>query len=106
MGDAVVRQQFLDDGTAVIELRGELDMAINNALRVLLVETVTKATPARVVIDMLHVSFVDSTGIGALVAGFNAANEAGIEYTVRSMAPFVERQLRLVGLYDQLSHAQ
>ncbi|MFC4108567.1 STAS domain-containing protein [Micromonospora zhanjiangensis] len=106
MGDAVVRQQFLDDGTAVIELRGELDLAINDALRVLLVETVTKAAPARIVIDMLHVSFVDSTGIGALVAGFNAAEEAGIEYSVRSMAPFVERQLRVVGLYDQLARPE
>jgi anti-anti-sigma factor len=106
VGDAVVRQQLLDDGTAVIELRGELDMAINDALRVLLVETVTKATPTRIVIDMLHVSFVDSTGIGALVAGFNAANEAGVEYTVRSMAPFVERQLRVAGLYDQLAHSE
>ncbi|MEV0731831.1 STAS domain-containing protein [Polymorphospora sp. NPDC050346] len=102
MGDAVVNQQKLDDGTVVVELRGELDLATNDALRAMLVDLVEAQRPPRIVVDLLHVSFVDSTGIGALLAGYNAAIDSGVGYRVRAVAPFVERQLRLTGVYGQL----
>src|SRR5205814_1810450 len=73
MGDAVVNRSVEPDGTVVVELRGELDLAINEALRLLLVETAATVRPPAIVVDMLHVSFVDSTGIGALAAGYRAA---------------------------------
>jgi hypothetical protein len=50
---------------------------------------------------MRHVSFVDSTGMGALLAGYNAAKAAGVGYAV-PVASFVEKQLRTTGLYDRL----
>jgi len=102
MGDAVVNRSVQPDGTVVIELRGELDLAINEALRLLLVETASTVRPPRIEVDMRHVSFVDSTGIGALAAGYTAARAAGVEFTVRDLAPFIAEQLRLTGLYDRL----
>jgi len=102
MGDAVVNRTVESDGTVVIELRGELDLAINEALRLLLVETATTVRPPRIIVDMLHVNFVDSTGIGALAAGYTAARTAGVTFTVRHLAPFVAEQLRMTGLYDHL----
>jgi anti-anti-sigma factor len=104
MGDAVVSRKELADGTVVIDLRGELDLAINDALRALLVDTAAQR-PAGIVVDMLHVSFVDSTGIGALAAGYTAAGNAGVPFTVRHLAPFVADQLRLTGLYEHLVSA-
>jgi anti-anti-sigma factor len=106
MGDAVVNRSVLADGTVVVELRGELDLSINEALRLLLVETATTVRPPRIVVDMLHVSFVDSTGIGALAAGYAAARETGVAFTVRHLAPFIAEQLRLTGLYDHLVKAE
>jgi hypothetical protein len=41
--------------------------------------------------------------MGALLAGYNAAQAAGVEYMVRDVAPFVERQLRATGTYDLLA---
>jgi hypothetical protein len=38
-------------------------------------------------VDMRHVTFIDSTGIGALVAGYHAARTAGVAYRVGRMAP-------------------
>jgi anti-sigma B factor antagonist len=102
MGDAVVNRSVQPDGTVVIELRGELDLAINDALRLLLVETATTVRPPRIEVDMRYVSFVDSTGIGALAAGYSAARAAGVEFTVRDLAPFIAEQLRLTGLYEHL----
>jgi anti-anti-sigma factor len=106
VGDAVVNRSVLSDGTVVVELRGELDLAINEALRLLLVETATTVRPPRIVVDMLHVSFVDSTGIGALAAGYTAARANAVEFTVRHLAPFIAEQLRMTGLYDHLVSAE
>ena len=121
MADAVIRQRILDDGTVVIDLRGELDIAVNDALRDVLVDTIATRRPPRLVVNMLHVTFVDSTGMGALLAGYNAAvsggrlmliggynaaHAAGVEYQVRDVAPFVEQQLRTTGIYDRLVSRQ
>lgn len=105
MGDAVVDRKELADGTVVIDLRGELDLAINDALRALLVDT-ARLRPTRIVVDMLHVSFVDSTGIGALAAGYTAARNAGVPFGVRHLAPFIAEQLRMTGLYEHLVSAE
>jgi anti-anti-sigma factor len=102
MGDAVVNRSVEPDGTVVVELRGELDLAINEGLRLLLVETASTVRPPRIIVDMLHVSFVDSTGIGALAAGYTAARTAGVDFSVRHLAPFIADQLRMTGLYDHL----
>jgi anti-sigma B factor antagonist len=84
---------------------GELDLAVEQALRQMVLDTVRELRPPRLVIDMLHVSFVDSTGIGALVAGYKAARAAGTSFTVRRLAPFVAKQLKATGRYDRLTGA-
>jgi anti-anti-sigma factor len=56
-----------------------------------------------VVVNMRHVVFVDSTGMGALAAGYNAAKDAGVRFDVQQIAPFVADQLRATGLYELLT---
>lgn len=102
MASAVVKQLTLDDGTVVFDLHGELDIAVNEALRDILVDTITTRRPPRVVVKMRHVAFVDSTGMTALIAGYNAARDAGVAYEVREVAPFVEQQLHVAGVFDRL----
>jgi anti-anti-sigma factor len=91
------------DGGVVVEIRGEIDMACADRLSGVLVTTATRQRPARVVVDLMHVTFIDSTGIGALVAGRNAAHALGIPFTVRRPSTFVVSQLRQTGLYDALA---
>jgi anti-sigma B factor antagonist len=102
MAKALVSQRVLSDGAVLLELRGELDIAVNDALRDVLIDTVRNRRPPRLVVSMHHVTFVDSTGIGALLAGYNEARAAGVGFTVSDVAPFVERQLRTAGVYEAL----
>lgn len=102
MADAVVSQRVQDDGTIVLDLRGELDIAVNDALRDVLVDTITNRRPPRLVVSMRYVTFIDSTGMGALIAGYEAARSCGVEYVVDDVAPFVERQLRTTGIFERL----
>jgi anti-anti-sigma factor len=102
MASALVSQRVLPDGTVVLDLRGELDLAVNDALRDMLEETIRTRRPPAVIVSMRHVSFVDSTGMGALVAGYNAARLAQVRFIVQDVAPFVDKQLRTAGLHDKL----
>jgi anti-anti-sigma factor len=83
-------------------VRGELDIGICDQLRRVLVDTATRLRPPRIVVDLRHVTFIDSTGIGALAAGHNAARSVGIDFVVRHPTDFVSRQLRSMGLYEAL----
>jgi len=91
------------DGGVVVEIRGEIDVSCADRLSDVLVDTASQLRPARVVVDLMHVTFIDSTGVGALVAGRNAAHALGIPFTVRRPSPFVITQLRQTGLYDALA---
>jgi anti-anti-sigma factor len=100
MGDALVTSQRLDDGAAIIDVRGELDVTTVSAFRAFLIDTLTRQRPARVVVDMRRVTFMDSTGIGALVIGYNTARENGADFVVANPSSFVHRQLHITGLTE------
>ena len=100
VGDALLSTRRLADGAKVIEIRGEIDSSTAEQLRDLLVDTATQLRPVRVVVDLMHVTFIDSTGIGALATGRNAARSVGVGFEVVHPTPFVEQQLRMLGLLD------
>ena len=102
MASAVVTEHDLDDGTLIVDLHGELDIAVNDGLRDILVDKIRSRRPPRIVVNMRHVAFVDSTGIGALLAAHNVARAVGVHFEVREMAPFVERQLHVAEAFDSL----
>ncbi len=100
MGDALVRTQRLDDFTAVIEVRGSLEADTVGALRAVLLDTITAWRPRALVVDLRNVPFMDSIGIGTLVAGSNAARDVGGTLQLRSPSPFVHRLLHITGLTE------
>lgn len=91
------------DGGVVVEIRGDIDLACADRLREVLLDIATHLRPTRVVVDLLHVTFIDSTGIGALVAGRTAAHSLGFPFTIRRPSSFVVAQLRQTGLYEALT---
>jgi anti-sigma B factor antagonist len=84
----------------VVRLEGELDAYSAPALVACLDDLAHQGTPA-LVVDLSHVSFVDSTGLGTLVAGYNAAVERGGTFELVACDPRVVRVLEMTSL-DQL----
>lgn len=89
------------DGATVVEIRGEIDVANADRLRQVLTDA-SRQRPTEVVVDLLHVTFIDSTGIGALAAGTQVAQGLGVPFRVRRPSSFIQAQLRQTGLYDIL----
>lgn len=100
MAEWLMNTRRLADGTVAIEIRGEIDVVHAEQLRTVLIDTATNVRPVRIVVDLLHVTFVDSSGIGALAAGQNAARSVGAGFVVTNPASFVRQQLRMMGLTD------
>ena len=86
----------------VFELSGELDLADAGMLRDMLVAATEGDRPlVRVLVDNLE--FVDSAGLGALIAGANAATAAGCTFELVNPQPMVLRVLKVAGVVDALN---
>jgi anti-sigma B factor antagonist len=85
------------DGWSVLMPIGDLDMASAPALRRHLIEAIG-ATGGQVVIDMAGVHFVDSQGLGTLVAGLKRARTHGGDLRLTGVSGAVADLLVLTSL--------
>jgi len=100
MGEAAMTTRRQADGAIVVDVRGSLDAATVDALRQTLVSVLHAERPVLMIVDLTFVTFMDSLGVGALVAGFNAARETATRFVLRNPSEFVHRQLRITGLAE------
>lgn len=57
-------------------------------------------TPKKIIIDFGQTTFMDSSGLGALVSNFKNAQEKGIEFVLQNVTSQVMAVLNLTGLVD------
>jgi anti-sigma B factor antagonist len=95
----------LDDDAAggpVITLVGEVDLAAAADVREAGRAAVDGAEPgAHVVLDVREVTFLDSTGVGAMVDVLNQAAGKGVTIVLRSAPERVRKILEITGLLDR-----
>jgi anti-anti-sigma factor len=89
-------------GRARYALKGELDMAGGEAL-VRRVTELAAAAPGPIEIDMSEVSFIDSSGIRALLRLHEAAVSSGRAMRVSNLSPDVRRLLDMIGVTELLA---
>lgn len=53
-----------------------------------------------IVVDLASVGFLDSSGLGALIAAKNVAEMKGLELTLRNMPARIRRLIRMTGLSE------
>jgi anti-anti-sigma factor len=82
------------EGGRVFALRGELDAATCRGLA----EGLTGAPGSLVVVDLGQLSFIDSSGLGALHNARRAAIENGGNLVVCRPTPMVHRVFEITGL--------
>ncbi len=87
--------------TAVLTLRGSLDIDTAPALRANLRRLVERTSP-RVVVDVGGLDFVDSMGIGVLVTSHTRATENNGWVRLAGPSAFLRRLLDTLGLAEHL----
>jgi anti-sigma B factor antagonist len=90
-----------DGDHAVIAIAGELDLRTRDRLRVAAIDLLQEVE--RVVADLSQVTFVDSSGLSALIAVRQEATRLARDFRIRSATGPAARVLTLTGLTEWLS---
>jgi anti-sigma B factor antagonist len=85
-----------EDGSAVVTVSGEVDLSSVSQLRDRLYELVDSGEP--VIVDLEQVTFIDSTGLGALVGAYRRAAAHGGSLHAVCVHPQARRLLWLTGV--------
>ena len=89
-------------GSWRLVVRGELDAASAPDLQAQLDELVEQHAQL-VIVDLAEITFLDSSGLRALVHGARALEKHGGRLLVENASGAVERILELTGLLEELS---
>lgn len=93
-----VQTKRLPDGAVEISPTGEIDVDTAHQVREAVAEVMGGDPPTRIRLNLRRVSFIDSVGISAMVAGFQTAQVGGVKLVVTEPSAFVHRQLWVTGL--------
>lgn len=92
-----VRDIRYTSGAAVIKLAGEVDMSHSPSVHQTLVE-VLENRPARLIIDLTEVTYMDSSGVGTLVDALRRVRVSGGKLCLVAVAPRVLSVLQITKL--------
>lgn len=87
-----------DDGTVVIRCDGEIDVSVVGELREAIQWSYTPALSV-LRVDMIGVSFIDSSGLGCLLESMRDCEARGATFEVVP-SPAVARLFELTGMFD------
>ena len=104
MGKALTIRVRRDPGYAFMAVAGEVDIATVTRLRESLFELV--ASDRALVVDLDQVTFIDSSGLAALVGAARRAAAHGASLQVVCARPRIRQLFRLTGLDGQLPLAR
>ena len=104
MGEALTIRVRRDRGYAIVAVAGEVDIATVSRLRESLFGLA--ASGRTLVVDLDQVSFIDSSGLAALVGAARRAAAHGASLQVVCARPQTRQLFRLTGLDSQLPLAR
>jgi anti-anti-sigma factor len=87
---------------ATVRVAGEIDLSTSTQLNREL-DGVLERRPARLRLDLMEVSFMDTTGVAVLLKARRRALEADCRLTVISSSPTITRLLEITGLTSLLT---
>jgi anti-sigma B factor antagonist len=88
-----------DGRTALFALSGSLDIATSPTLRAALMDAADR-NEHEIVVDLTHLEFLDSTGLGALIGAHKRAAEHSGSVRLVAQEGQILRLLRITGLLD------
>lgn len=87
-----------DIGTeCIFYLSGDLDLSVAMQFRAAL-EPVVKRVDKVLVLDLEHVKYIDSTGIGIIISVLKLRMELDVKFYVRNIPTGIQRLLDLTGV--------
>jgi anti-sigma B factor antagonist len=92
-----------DGTTRIVILSGEIDMSVHEAVLAVFLSQINEPETTIVRVDLTAVTFLDSSGLHALVTARQAAGQLGRRFTVTGAKGPVLQVLDLTGLSSLLA---
>ena len=97
--EQLVARLHRDADIATVALQGEVDVLTVDQVRVAISDAIA-TRPRAIVVDLADLSFIDSTGLGALIFGFQRCRDAHIAFRLARPTRGVHQILVLSGLLE------
>lgn len=81
---------------ALVSLGGEVDLSNSQDVRREVVACLNDRWD--VVVEMAHISYIDSSGIASLVEGYQTAKRFGVRFALASISPAALRVIKMARL--------
>lgn len=95
-----IQSALAHDGTATVTVLGEIDFSNADEVAQGIRDAVAEWAPPIIRIDLRDATFIDSTGLGALIEGYRAASEGETRFVVINPTTSFRRVLTVTGLCD------
>ena len=83
------------DKATILDISGDIDLAHSSEVRrVVLVEFRENRTP-KVILNLIEVNYIDSSGVASLVEGLKASRDVGARMILVGLSPIVYEVLEL-----------
>ena len=82
---------------------GEIDRDTAPRLREVLDDAAGRAGAGRIEVDLRHVTFLDSSGIGALLYGHRLAERSGATFIAHGASPMVRTVMEITNVWTLLT---
>lgn len=89
---------YNDGGRITAVLYGDIDHHAAREMRQELDEVIARSQPELLIIDMEHVGFMDSSGIGLILGRLRAVHANGGDIIIKNARPEIAAVIRLSGL--------
>jgi anti-sigma B factor antagonist len=101
-----IQSILADDGTATVSVLGEIDFTNADEVSQGIRDAVAEWAPPAIQVDLKDATFIDSTGLGALIEGYRAAIEGEVRFVVINPTSSFRRVLTVTGLCDLFGLAE
>ncbi len=96
-------QRTVNDGVLRLAISGEVDISTADFLTDAITNVIVAGHVAELIIDLDQVTYLDSTGISALIRGHHLAAAFGIAYLVSNPHDMVHKVLDITGVLGLLT---
>lgn len=93
--DIKVRHQ---DNAAIIEVAGDIDLYSSPQVRQTILDTLNQKTVGRVIVNLVGVKYVDSSGVASLVEGLQLSRKSQVRFSLCGLNKAPRQVLELTRL--------
>lgn len=81
--------------TAILDITGDIDLAHSGEVRRLMLVEFRENRTSKVILNLIEVNYIDSSGVASLVEGLKASRDVGARMILVGLSPIAYEVLQL-----------